>query len=378
VTGRLTGRSPARWAAVDGLAVPVLAFLSIKLAVLIANLWWFPTLRRPPGPRPDAGRSVLLVPLRDEADRIPEALPGMLAAGFGEVVLLDDGSTDGTAELVEQLLRSAWSGSPARLIPGRPRPAGWAGKPWACAQLAQASDAATLVFCDADVQLAPGAAEAILAEMEHQGAQVFSVFPRHRTGSWSERLLAPLIVDVLLCGLPFGLLRSPVRSAAAAHGALLAFRREAYTAVGGFGGVRDEVVEDVALARLARRRGLRLGLALGGSTAQVRMYRNRREVTAGLGRGLLPMAGGRRWLVVLAWVWHVLAYTAPVLLAVARPRWRVAAALGVTERALLELKTGGRDWLAALTIAAAPVAAGPVVGQGLRRRQVWRGRSYVT
>ena len=134
---------PARWAAVDGLAVPVLAFLSIKLAVLIANLWWFPTLRRPPGPRPDAGESVLLVPLRDEADRIPEALPGMLAAGFGEVVLLDDGSTDGTAELVEQLLRSAWSGSPARLIPGRPRPAGWAGKPWACAQLAQASDAAT-------------------------------------------------------------------------------------------------------------------------------------------------------------------------------------------------------------------------------------------
>jgi hypothetical protein len=108
------------------------------------------------------------------------------------------------------------------------------------------------------------------------------------------------------------------------------------------------------------------------------MYRNRREVTAGLGRGLLPMAGGRRWLVVLAWVWHVLAYTAPVLLAVARPRWRVAAALGVTERALLELATGGRDWLAALTIAAAPVAAGPVVGQGLRRRQVWRGRSYVT
>jgi glycosyltransferase involved in cell wall biosynthesis len=350
----------------------------VKLAVLIANMWWFPTLRRHPAQRPHSGDTALLVPLRDEADRIPHALPGMLAAGFGEVVLLDDGSTDGTAAIVDRMLRTAPSGSSTRLITGRPRPAGWAGKPWACAQLADASDAATLVFCDADVLLAPGAAQPLLAEMERQDAQVFSVFPRHRTGSWSERLLAPLIVDVLLCGLPFGLLRSPVRSAATAHGALLAFRREAYAAVGGFGEVRAEVVEDVALARLARSRGLRLGLALGGSTAQVRMYRNRREVTAGLGRGLLPMAGGRRWLVVLAWAWHVLAYTAPVFLGITRPRWRLAAALGVTERALLELKTGGRDWLAALAIAASPLAAVPVIGQGLRRGQVWRGRSYAT
>jgi hypothetical protein len=214
--------------------------------------------------------------------------------------------------------------------------------------------------------------------MDRQDAQVFSVFPRHRTHTWSERLLAPLIVDVLLCGLPFGLLRSPVRAAATAHGALLAFRRPAYTAVGGFGAVRADVVEDVAMARLVRRRGLPLGLALGGATAQVRMYRNRQEVTAGLGRGLLPMTGGRRWLVVLAWAWHVLAYTAPVVLAVTRPRWRLAAGLGVTERVLLELKTGGRDWWAALAIGASPLAAVPVVGQGLRRRQVWRGRSYPT
>jgi hypothetical protein len=71
--------------------VPVLAFLSIKLAVLMVNLWWFPTLRRPCAQRPDAGDAALLVPLRDEADRIPRTLPGMLAAGFGEVVLHDDG-----------------------------------------------------------------------------------------------------------------------------------------------------------------------------------------------------------------------------------------------------------------------------------------------
>lgn len=375
MTGGRSSRAPA---AVESAALPVLGFLAAKVAVLAVNTWWFPTLdggrRRSP-----SGSTVLLVPLRDEADRIPKTLPGMLAAGFDEVVLLDDGSADGTAAVVRDLLdRAPATAAPARLISGRPRPGGWAGKTWACHQLAQASEAATLVFCDADVVLAPGSATAVLAEMARQDAQVFSVFPRHRTQTWSERLLAPLIVDVLLCGLPFGLLRSPIRSAATAHGALLAFRRDAYTAMDGFGAVREAVIEDVALARAARARGLRLGLALGGTGVQVRMYRNRREVAAGLGRGLLPMAGGRRWVVVLVWLWHLLAYTVPPMLALVSPRWRLAAALGTAERALLEIKTGGRDWPAALMIGASPLAAVPAVVQGLRRRQQWRGRSYAT
>ena len=90
--------------------------------------------------------------------------------------------------------------------------------------------------------------------------------------------------------------------------------------------------------------------------------------------------GGRlpRWLVLVAWAWHVLAYTAPPLLGIGRPWWRLAAVLGVAERALLELKTGGRDWAAALAVAASPIAAIPAVGLGLRRQQVWRGRSYPT
>lgn len=375
MTGWRSSRAPA---ALEPAALPVLGFLAAKVAVLAVNTWWFPTLSARP-PRSATGSTALLVPLRDEADRIPQTLPAMLAAGFDEIVLLDDGSTDGTAAVVRRLLdHSAPGASPSRLVTGRPRPDGWAGKTWACAQLAQASSATTLVFCDADVRLAPNAADAVLAEMERQDAQVFSVFPRHRTQSWSERLLAPLIVDVLLCGLPFGLLRSPVRSAATAHGALLAFRREAYAAAGGFDAVRNEVIEDVALARTVRARGLRLGLALGGATVQVRMYRNRREVAAGLGRGLLPMTGGRRWLVVSAWLWHVLAYTVPLGLAAVSVRWRLAAALGMAERALLEVKTGGRDWPAAVAVAASPLAALPVVAQGLRRRQVWRGRSYAT
>lgn len=366
-----------------GLSWAVLVFLATKLSVLLTNLVLFPTVRRSHGAAELSGVA-LLVPVRDEALRLPGTLPGMLAAGAAEVVFLDDDSVDGTAELIERTvaaLRATGAlaaGTAVRVLPGAPRPAGWTGKTWACAQLAEATDADVLVFCDADVRLAPHALAGVVAEMVRQRAAVFSVFPRQLVGGRSERLLLPLIVDVVLCVLPFPLLSVPVRparSAATAHGALLAFTRSGYLRTGGFEAVRSAVVEDVAIARRTRRLGLKLGLALGGDAVRVRMYTGHREVVQGLGRGLVPAAGGRRGLLVVGWFLHVLAYTAPVLL-VRSPLWRWAAALGIVERVLVEAKTGGRDWAAATLVAAAPLAAIPVVRQALRREQVWKGRRY--
>jgi hypothetical protein len=136
------------------------------------------------------------------------------------------------------------------------------------------------------------------------------------------------------------------------------------------------LVEDVAIARLTRRRGLQLGLVLGGELVQARMYTGYRQIVNGLGRGLAPVVGGRRWLVAAGWLLHVAAYTAPVALLHRSGRWRAAALLGVTERVLVEAKTGGRDWPAALLVSASPLAALPVVLRAMRRRQVWKGRTY--
>ena len=361
----------------------VLAFLGVKTAVVAANALLFPTLHARPGAVPPPS-TALLVPARDEAHRLPDTLPGLLTAGAIEIVFLDDGSTDGTADVIGHTvaaMRAAGTLDPAvtvRVVHGTPRPAGWTGKTWACAQLADATDAELLVFCDADVRLRPGTVAAVAAEMERQAADVFSVFPRQLTGSWSERLLTPLISDVVLAFLPFPLLAVPGRaaaSAATANGALLAFSRSAYRRTGGFAAVRTEVVEDVAVARRTRRLGLRLGLALGGDALGTRMYADHAGVVAGLGRGLTPVAGGRRWLVAAGLVWHLLAYTAPVLLMRSR-RWRLAAVLGLVERGLVEAKAGGRDWAAVALVAASPVAAVPVVRQALRREQVWKGRRY--
>lgn len=349
----------------------VVGFLALKLANLLVNVITFPTLK-PRRRRPFPGVS-LLVPVRDEADRLPSTLPGLLGQSADEVLFLDDGSTDGSAAL----LAAAVAGHPqARVLRGTERPPSWTGKTWACHQLAQAATGNLLIFCDADIELFPGALDSVRVEMRRQRADVFSVFPRQRTGTLGEHLLVPLIDDVLLCFLPFPLLDAPATSAATANGSLLAFDRRAYDRLGGFAAVRSEVVEDVAIARLTRRAGLRLGLGLGANLVQARMYDGWTELATGFSRGLRPMAGGSRARLLLVWAWHVVVYTLPVPLAFRRRKWALPIVLAVVERLTVEAKTGRRQWWQAALMPATAPAAWPVIRRALRPVQTWKGRDY--
>jgi cellulose synthase/poly-beta-1,6-N-acetylglucosamine synthase-like glycosyltransferase len=356
----------------------VTGFLMLKISVLLLNMVQFPVLRRPdpgPGSAPVPGRGQrsvsLLVPVRDEAAGLAATVTALLRQDADELILLDDESGDGSGPLARSLV----AGDP-RVISGRPAPPGWAGKSWACHQLAAAASGSLLMFCDADVLLADGAAAAVIAEMRTQHADVLSVFPRQVTGTAGEALITPLIDDVLLCFLPFGLLSVPVPAAATANGSLLVFTRQAYDNLGGFAAVRSEIVEDIAIARRVRGAGLKLGLVLGGDVVATRMYEGYREVCAGMARGLLPAAGGSRTRLVLGAAWHLLAYTLPWGLAPRRRAWLLPLSLGVAERVLVEIKTQRRSvWQAVLT-PLSPLAAAPIVARGLRRTQRWKGRVY--
>jgi hypothetical protein len=356
----------------------VVVFLLAKLATLTVNLIQFPVLRtadcRTPAERRESPTVSLLVPMRNEAENLPRTLPAMLAQrGVTELVLLDDESTDSSSDLANALL----DGSPiARVMVGTPPPPGWVGKNWACQQLGNAASGQLLVYCDADVLLAEGAVEAVVRELLRQRAEVFSVFPRQLTGSLGEALVTPLIDDVLLCFLPFGLLSADVPAAATANGSLLAFTRAGYAELDGFAGVRGEIVEDVALARHARGAGLRLGLALGGDLVRTRMYCGYREVVTGLSRGLLPVTGGSRLLLGAAAAWQLAAYSLPLAASVRQRRWLLPLALGVAERALVALKCDrARMWQAVLT-PLSPIAFLPLAVQAMRRQQQWKGRTY--
>ncbi|GAA5533609.1 glycosyltransferase family 2 protein [Deinococcus aluminii] len=344
-------------------------FFAYKAAALLVNALTFPRLR--PRPTPAGPRVSLLVPARDEAHNLPRTLPGLLAQGAHEVLVLDDGSTDGTAQVARQL--------GVRVLPGRPLPGDWHGKPWACQQLARAATGDVLIFTDADVFWHPGALGAVLHELERSRADLLSVYPRQHNVTPGERLLTPLVDAVLLTLLPAPLLRLPHASAAAANGQLMAFRREAYQRVGGHALVRAELLEDVTFAARLKARGGRLALALGGPGVGVRMYRSYPESAAGFGKNAAAFHGRSRALLVASAAWHLAAYTLPWLLPARLPGVTWLRAAGLLERPAVNLVTGRRtpaDLAEGLLGPVTPLLALPVYLRALRPRVSWKGRDY--
>jgi hypothetical protein len=352
------------------LANLTLAFHIVKAAGLVANQVSFPTLRH--GDRaPDRPRTSILVPARDEATRLPHTLPSLLAQPADEVLVLDDGSTDGTADVV-----ATFNDKRLRIIPGTAKPDGWVGKNWACHQLAREATGDLLVYCDADVTLRAGALDAVWCQMARQRADLFSVFPRQIADRIGERVLVPLIDENLLAFLPHQLLDAAVPAAAVANGQFLAISRDAYTRIGGHASVADRIVEDLAVARLSRQQGLKLGLALGGELVQARMYHSYTSAVRGFGKSMREAHGNSDAVLMASAAWHLIAYTLPWFRWPESRAWRAAAVLGLVERLLVNAKTGrGSYWEAALVPVTAPAAL-PVYVLALRRSAEWKGRRY--
>ncbi len=352
-----------------------LALLALGWSVALVNACTFPSLAR--AARPPAARRPtvsLLVPARDERATLPATLPGWLAQGPEELLVLDDASSDGTGAYLDEVALTA----PAlRVLRGSALPAGWSGKNWACQQLAAAAKGELLVFTDADVRWEAGALEAVRSAQTRLGADLLTCWPRQRCHSLGERLLVPLVDMLLLSTLPAPLARlRHVASATGANGQLMAWTRDAYERFGGHAAVRAEVLEDVRLAQRVKRLGGRVALTLGRELVSTRMYDGYGAAVRGFAKNILAAAGSP--LVLLAvWLLNLTTYTLAWPFALLEPRWWGVVVAGVGLRALTNA-TAGRAPVEALLQPLAPLALAPVVCQALRWRggYVWRGRRY--
>lgn len=268
-----------------------LLFLPL-LGTLFLNSVAGPMLRRSGAYIPMENTSVsVLIPARNEAHTITHCLHSLLGQTVQplEILVLDDNSEDATAESVRSL---AAEHSHIRLLSGKPLEQGWTGKNYACHQLSLQAKGTILLFTDADNTYHPEAIASTLATMNATNADMLSAFPQQFVDTWAEKFAVPLIDLFVYAALPLqAALRLPFASMTAANGQWIAFRKEAYSKIGGHSSVKSAIVEDVELSRRAKKIGLKVCTAAGTERVFGKMYNSTTEVWHGFGKNLFGIAG---------------------------------------------------------------------------------------
>jgi len=339
----------------------------------------------------------VLIPARDEAERIGACLIGLAGQSYRnfELLVFDDHSTDATAAIV----RSYAAQLPAlAVLPRAALPAGWAGKCWACWQAAGSARGDWLLFLDADVVPRPDLLSALVARAEARALDLLTLMPFQQLGSLAERLVMPAFFALLYAIYPLDQVSDPRSPIAFANGPCLLIRREVYFAIGGHLAVRASILEDTELGRIVKAAGYRLEAAAAPDLIAARMYAGWASLAEGLGKN--AVAGYRSGGMRSGWVGARLAlaaflpfYLLPAgaLLVLARPDAAIGAVLMLHGALLAALALACWGWLAHRRYRIAPwwgalfpiglaiyfwLAARALLRLRSGRGVIWKGRTF--
>jgi glycosyltransferase involved in cell wall biosynthesis len=289
---------------VIALAVVALLFATFPLLMFLRNVRAF---RRPTVSReatPSAPAISVLIPARNEELGIAACVRSILASTgvTVEVVVLDDSSTDRTADIVREL---AAADPRVRLETAPPLPPGWCGKQHACFTLSKLAKYDIITFLDADVRLEPHALANMAGFLRSSGAALVSGFPRQETEGLLEQLVIPLIHWLLVCYLPFDRMRKDLQPGLGAGcGQWFMTTKTPYEKVGGHGHpmVKGSLHDGIKLPRAYRTCGLMTDTCDATADATCRMYRSAGAVWNGFAKNAREGLGGP----VTIWIWTVL------------------------------------------------------------------------
>jgi hopene-associated glycosyltransferase HpnB len=201
-----------------------------------------------------------VVPARDEADLIATAIGSLLAQDYPgpfRVILVDDGSTDGTAAAAGAEARRLGAVGRLEIVEGTPLPAGWTGKLWAMAQGAARAGTTPkyLLLTDADIAHTPDNLRRLVARAEAGKLALASLMAKLHCASWAERMLAPAFVFFFQMLYPFRWAKDPRRRLATAAGGCMLADRLALERAGGVAAIRAALIDDCALGAVMKRQG---------------------------------------------------------------------------------------------------------------------------
>jgi chlorobactene glucosyltransferase len=264
--------------------IVIAAGLLIILTNLVLNLRSLKTPRRGsriPSPAPLVS---VLVPARDEEDNIRACLESLQQQDYPnfEVLVLDDNSVDSTALIVQEM---ANQDRRIRLVTGEPLPDDWAGKPFACYQLARHARGDWLLFVDADTHHAPDMLSGVISIALEQKISLLSGFPRQVTNSLPQKIAVPLIYFIIMGWAPLWWIhRSRATRPSVAIGQFLLFSRDEYWRIGGHKVVQSRILEDIWMGiEVSRHGGRHIAIDLS-SVVSCNMYPTAGAMWTGLVR----------------------------------------------------------------------------------------------
>jgi hopene-associated glycosyltransferase HpnB len=231
----------------------------------------------------DPKRVAVIIPARNESPVIGRAIRSVLDlehAGSLHVFLVDDESSDDTANLAQQAADVSGKARQLTVLKARPRPVGWTGKLWAVSEALQRSrdfNADYYLLTDADIIHDPHSLAQLLARAE-AGYDLVSLMVQLRCQSLAERALIPAFVFFFFMLYPPSWVRQGSRRTAAAAGGCMLIRASALASIGGIEVIRGELIDDCALARAVKQKGARLWLGATRKSCSIREYESWQDI----------------------------------------------------------------------------------------------------
>ena len=214
-------------------------------------------------PDTDLSDVTVLIPARDEAASIAKTLGGLEEQGDNlAVILIDDQSSDGTADLAQRTFHGD-----LRILRGKQLPPQWVGKLWALEQGRQLVSTELILLLDADILLVPGTISALKSKLKAEGLDLISLMAELRMQSFWERALSPAFIFFFKLLYPFALANNPRSKLSAAAGGCVLLRAEKLRDIGGFAAFKECIIDDCELAKRVKQGG---GKAWIGSTHSAR------------------------------------------------------------------------------------------------------------
>ena len=259
----------------------------------------------------------VIVPARDEAEVIARSIGSLLTQDYPgqlQVILVDDGSSDGTGRIAREVAETFGSDR-LRVLSGAALPRGWTGKLWAVSQGVEVAGQTPiwLWLTDADIVHAPDTARSLVARAEKDGLVLNSLMADLRCDSPAERALIPAFIFFFMMLYPFARVNRPSSRVAGAAGGCVLLRREGFAKAGGIAAIKHAIIDDCALGELMKKQGS-IRLQLTRRSQSIRPYGGWRPIGAMVSRSAYAQLDYSPLLLIGTLLGMALVYLAPPVL----------------------------------------------------------------